>query len=444
MKRFIRCITFLMVFVFIKGLYAEEKILTLDQCVDIALEQNADLIMGNFVVKIAGRDVMLAIANFLPEVTAEMGYYHSEIGPSSAIRIDPQTGIPVPVQPFEIVSWNSSARLTASQTLFNGGYNLFNYVQSRASKKSTEYTFEDTKQTTIYVVKERYYNLLAAEKLLEVAEETSKSSEESFKRAEILFEVGTVPKSDVLKAKVRMETDRLGLIEAQNNLAIAQASLNHILGYDMDHEIKIVDNLDISEMEVSYDDAIQNAFTYHPSLLKRTYDVKAAKANIGKAASQYLPSVYAFYQYSWQHADFNQIKEMFDNDYNWYAGVSLRIPIFQGLSRIANLSKARLDFKYNQEALEQVKRDVALEVKTAYFYMEQAKKQIAVSQNVVEAADEDLRLNKEKYNLGAGTILDLIDAQVSYTSAQSDRIQALYTHKKAIAKLQQAMGKLKK
>ena len=90
----------------------------------------------------------------------------------------------------------------------------------------------------------------------------------------------------------------------------------------------------------------------------------------------------------------------------------------------------------------QTRRDVALELKQAYFDVQQAKRKIAVTEDAVEAADEDLRLNKEKYSVGAGTMLDLINAQVSYTSAQSDRIQALYDYKYAIARLQKAMGRL--
>lgn len=433
----------LMVFLF-TGLHAEEKPVSLDTCVEIALKQNSDLLMGEFMVKIAGKDVMVAFANFLPQVSTELSYYHTVVGPSSVTRIDPQYGIQVPIQPEEEASWNSNMRLSASQPIFNGGYNVFNYAQKRSLKKSAEYAFEDTRQTTIYVVKERYYNLLAAEKLLEVAGETANSSEESFKRAEVLFAVGTVPKSDVLKAKVQLETDRLGLIEAQNSLAIARASLNHILGYDVDHNIQIIDNLDVPEIEVGYDDAMQNAFSFHPALLKSSYDLKASRANIGMATSQYLPSVSAFYTYSWQHRELKEIENMFDRDYNWYLGVSLRLPVFQGLSRVADFSRAQLSYKSSKEALEQARRNVALDVKTAYFQMEQAKKQILVSQNAVDAADEDLRLNKEKYNLGSGTILDLIDAQVSYTKAKSDHIQALYSYKKAIAKLQQAMGKLNK
>lgn len=439
MKRMI----FLLILVVTSGAFADVRKLSVDECVQIALKQSPDLIREKFTMKIAGREVIVALSSFLPSVKASMGYYHSVVGPSSAIRIDPTTGIPVPLQPLEIVSWNSSAGVNVNQTLFDG-QSIFNLGRQCNLKKSAEENYEITKQSTIYIVKERYYNLLAAEKLLEVAEETLNSSTESFKRAEALFEVGTAPKSDVLKAKVLMETDRLGLIEAQNNLAIARASLNHILGFNVDDEIHVIDNLDVPEMDVPYEDAMASAVQYHPSLLKSAFDVKASRAQIGMAASSFTPSVYGFYQYNWRHEDFNRISDIFDKDYNWYLGVSLQLPIFEGFSRMARLSQARLDYRSSQEAFNQIRRDVELELKQSYFDVEQAKKSIAVAQNAVDASDEDLRLNREKYNLGAGTMLDLIDAHVSNTQTKSDYIQALYTYKKAIAALQKAMGRLDK
>lgn len=419
------------------------KELSVDECVQIALENNPDIIQGEFTAKIAGKDVIIALANFLPSVNGNLQYYHSVLGPSSRLRIDPGTGIPVPLQPFEIVDWQSSARLNVNQTLFDSE-SIFNFARAKALKKSADYGFEDTKQLTIYVVKERYYNLLAAIKLLEVAGETVKSSEESYKRSQVLFEVGKAPKSDVLQAKVQVETDRLSQIQAQNNLAVARASLNHILGFDVDDEIKVVDDLDVPEMEVDYGDALSNAMSYHPLVHQRMANVTAAKHGIGMAVGSYLPSLYGFYSYSWRHADFGQIENILDTDYNWYMGVQLSIPIFEGLSRFANLSKAKLTKKTSEQALAQGKRDVALETKQAYFEVQQAKKQIQVAQNAVEAAEEGLRLNQEKYNLGAGTMLDLIVARVSYTSAQSDYIQGKYNYKKSIARLQRAMGKLVK
>ena len=426
------------------SLFAQEKVLAIDECVQIALEQNPEIVMGEFTVKMANRDVVIAMSNFLPTVSVSTGYYHSVVGPSSMMRVDPGTGILVPLQPDEIVSWASTARANVNQTLFSGGYNTLNFLASKALKKSSEQSFEVTRQTTILLVKERYYNLLMGEKLLNVAEETLKSSEESFKRAEVLFQVGKVPKSDVLKAKVQLETDRLSLIQAQNSLAIAKASLNHVLGFDVDQIIKVVDNLDVSEMDVGYDDVLTNAMANHPSLKKSMYDLSAAKAGVGMALSSYLPTVSGYYQYSWSHPEFSEMNNMLDTDFNWYMGVTLSVSLFEGFSRIASTSKALLEKKSSIELYEQTKRDVALEAKTSFFEVQQAQKSIVVSKDAVEAADEDLRLNKEKYALGAGTMLELINAQVSSASAQSDHIQALYNYKYAIARLQMAMGNLNK
>jgi outer membrane protein len=212
----------------------------------------------------------------------------------------------------------------------------------------------------------------------------------------------------------------------------------------VNNTIKVVDKLEVPEMEVNYDDVIENAFARHPAIKKREFDLKASRAGIGMAISQYIPSLSVYYAYSWSHKDFNEINHIFDKDYSWYMGATLSIPIFQGFSRYAYCGKAKLAHMSNKEALNQVKREVALEVQQAYFEVQQSKKKIAVTNNVVEAAEEDLRFNKEKYNLGAGTILNLIDAQVSYTSAQSDHIQALYNYKYAIARLEKSMGMLVK
>jgi len=424
------------------GAEAQTAKMTLDQCVETALKQNPNVLISLFSKKIASKDVLESLSQFLPQISTGVGYYHSVIGPSSKLRIDPSTGIPVPVQPFEIKSWSSSASITVNQQIFSGGRNLFNYKRTKSMAKSAEYNLEDIKQQTIYLVKERYFNLLKTEHLLEIAKENIKSSEESYKRAETLYNVGKAPKSDLLKAKVQLENDKLGLIEAQNNLSVARSSLNYVLGFSVDHEIDVVDNLEMTAFDISYEDAMSRAFTNHPRLKKQEWDVKAAKAAFGYSAAQFLPTVSAYYQYSWHNEKFSAIDKMFDKDYNWYAGVSLSLPVFQGFSRYAYVSKAKLTLSSQKIALDQAKKDVALEVKQAFFQVNQARKKIFVTRDAIAAAQEDLRINKEKYGLGAGTMLDLINAQVSYAKAKSDNVQALYDYKYAVARLEKAMGVL--
>lgn len=443
MKRFVGFVIGLMGLMGTVSVFAQTQTMTMEECVDMALEQNADILRGEFTLKIAGRDIVVALSEYLPSVNAWVGYSHSVLGPSSAVRVDPGTGIPIPLQPYKLTSWATYSGFQVNQTLLDVS-TIGNIVRSRQLYKSAEYTFKSTRQTTILTVKERYYNLLASEKLLEVARETLNSSTESYKRAQVLYEVGKAPKSDVLQAKVQMETDRLSLIQAENNFSIARGSLNYILGLDVDQRIRVVDNLEVPEIEISYESALDNAFSFHPDLLKAGYDVNAARAALSMAVGAHLPRISASFSYSWRNAEFDQLRNYFDTDYNYAIQTTLRVPVFSGLQRLANVSRAQLNVRSYRETEDQTRRSVALETQEAYFNAEQAKKQIAVARNAVEAAEEVVRLNRERYNLGAGTMLDLINAQVSLSRASSDHIQALYNYKTSIARLEKAMGQLDK
>lgn len=426
------------------GFSQEIAKLTLAECVDIALQKNPQIMQAEFSYEMSGKDVTVARANFMPSVSADVGYNHSTVGPSSQMRIDTRTGIPVPLQPNEINSWSSSASVSVNQTLFNGGYNYQNYMQSQNMKKSAEFSLESTKQNIIYLVKERYFNLLKRLELLKVQQKSLESAEQSYKLAQVMFEVGKVPKSDVLMAVVQKNEAELAMIETENLLSIARSSLNHVLGFEVDKVIEVADNLEIPELGLTYENAAEMSMSYNPALLKSQFDLKASQNYIGMAVSRYLPSVSAYAGYSWRNEKFSKIADMFDQDYNWYTGVSLSIPIFQGFSRIANHSRARLNYKYSQEILDQTQKDIALEVKEAYFLAKQAKRKITMTEDGIKSAEANLELAAEKYKLGSGTMLDQINAQVSNTQAQSNYIQALYEYKLGLARLEKAMGQLKK
>ncbi len=418
-----------------------EEALTLDQCKDIALNRNSELVQSRLQLKMTSRDEISAFSNFLPSVSGSMGYNHSVAGPSSALRIDPQSGILVPVRDQKVKSWSSSAGLNARQMLFDGGA-IFGFAQAAYQKGSANASADATRQSVILQVKEAYHNLLKKERLLQAQEQTLKQWDESYKRYETMYQVGKVPRSDVLKAKVQLENARLALIQAQSDLTIANASLNHVLGFSVDRKIKAIDNLTPVEEDISYETALEKARASHPALRKSRSDVKASKAAFLSTSSQFLPSLYGSGGYSWNNEKFDQVKNMFDTDYNWYLGVSLSMPIFQGFSRVAGISRSHLQVQSAKESLAQTERDVALSLHQAYASVQLARQQITYTKDSEAAAEEDLRLNQEKYDLGSGTMLELITSQAAFTTARNAAIQARYDYMTAVAQLQKAMGVL--
>ncbi|HEX9916639.1 MAG TPA: TolC family protein, partial [candidate division Zixibacteria bacterium] len=156
----------------------------------------------------------------------------------------------------------------------------------------------------------------------------------------------------------------------------------------------------------------------------------------------WLPTVSLSYRYGWSNENLDMLGYFLKKDYDQTISGSLNFNIFNGFQNKAATSNAKLDARYAQENYRQTKENVALEVKDAYLTIQQAKEKLDLTGESVRSAKEDLDLVQEKYNLGAATILELLDAEVSFKQAKSDEVQALFDYNMAVAKLEKAIGKI--
>ncbi len=435
-----KLITLLGILIIAKAGAADEP-LSLDKCVELALKNNVNILNAQAELKDSKLQKNVTRANFLPSVNASMGYNHSRVGESSQTFVDPMTGISRPAQ-SGYTSRNYSSGISVSQTIWDGGYSIADYERSGEEAKAYAYSLENVRQQVIYSVEEAYINLLRAKHLLEVYRETLRSSEEALKKAVSMEEIGAAPHSDVLKARVKREQDRMALIEAENSIETSRATLNHILGLDVNRPTEVEELTVETGLELEYQQAVELALENHPSLKQFDYQVKSAKKYISMAKSAYLPQCSGSFNYSWYHEDFGMIDNMFEKDYNWSARLSLGISLFNGFSRPANVGRAKVGFRNLQQRDQQNKRDVMLEVKNAYLGMDQSRKKIEVAKESVISAEEDMKQSTARYQLGAGTMLEQIDALAALTSTRVQLIQAEYDYRLAVTRLKKAMGRL--
>lgn len=417
------------------------RILTLEECVSIALEQNADAVIGKKYVESAKAGVRGAVANFLPKLNASSSYSHSVQSfqdPLSGISLE---GIYVPERYLERKSDSYSAGLSMSQSLFRGGYNWANLSSARANHRRVQSSYEQTEQSLALEVKVRYYDLLKATRLLQVAEELVRSSEEQVKLEENLHQIGATTKANVLRAKVKLGEDRLNFISASNNLDLARANLNDILGWTLDTPIDVVDDFAVEREAPDLSALIQEAISRHPSVKMAEAQQSQAKASLGMAKSGRMPSLSASGSYSWGDSDLPKDLTDWKGHDSWRVGLSLSLPIFDGFSTKANIRQARLNLAVAQEELQQTKRDVTLAVKQAFLKVTEAEERMQITEESLALAEEERRLAEERYRLGASFLLELIDSQVAYSTAQTNHISALYDYKLAVAQLEQAVGK---
>ncbi|UCE20381.1 MAG: TolC family protein [Gemmatimonadota bacterium] len=415
--------------------------LTIDACIEIAKRNAPSIKTAQFALKSAEANVLGAWANMFPSVNASVTGYRTTYGPQTVPKVDQTTGLVIGLEESESEAFSSySSRIYYGISVFNKG-NWSNLSRQQANQRASEFDVEITEQDLIYRVKEAYYGLLAYQRLLQVHEETVRSREENLRKIESMFEVGSASKADVLKQKVQVQNAKASLIQARNDVEYARANLAFTLGFHVNTPLQIVDVLDIEEPGVELEEGLDFALGNHPSLLRAEAQLNAAKAYVGYTQAAFWPSLGAGGSYSWGPGEkLSRIKEMFDKNYNWNLGLQLSFDI-PDFSTIANIRYAKAERARSEEQLVETRGNISLAVKKAYLDLNAAKEIITAREEEVASAEEDLKFAEERYRVGAGTALELIDAQVNSTSAQSNHVQALYDYKLALAQLERAIGK---
>jgi outer membrane protein len=389
--------------------------LTLDDCISLALKNRESIIRARSAEELAKAGQRAALGAFLPNISASYGWDYSKTDGES----------------FE----SRSAGLHGSMSVLDFS-NFFNYAAARADRAAARLDVIASEQDLIYAVKTSYYAYLAVVQNASVAEEAVKRSQEQLKLIQSKFELGSASKSDVLKQKVQYGSDQLALLKAKNGVTTAAADLAYTVGVDPQQNWQFSDKYTVRTFDGTLDSAIAFGLTHQPSLLSIQQNLSSARSSYKSAMSSYLPSVSATASYT---HPFEAGRE--DVSTKRY-GLGVSWNIFDGFSRERSVTSAKVTRNNLQASLADARNLAVSDIKTAYLEIDRLKEQKSVADENVAAATEDLKITQEKYNLGAATILDLLNAQVSLKQAEVDRISADFDLNLAVSKLEKSMGKL--
>jgi outer membrane protein TolC len=183
--------------------------------------------------------------------------------------------------------------------------------------------------------------------------------------------------------------------------------------------------------------AKDRALATNPRLEAARLDVESRSKNVSSVKTDRLPSVSVFAQNSY----FNFEPKDFDDEHNeWRIGASVNLTLFDGFVTKANIRRAESNRVTAERALGDTERDVLFQVEQTYLDLDVAKEAIAVAEDGVRSSEEDLRLAQERFKIGEGTILDVIDAQVNLRRARSTLVAARYDARLAESALMNAIG----
>ena len=426
--------------------------LTLKECIQLALQNNSELRNAERRMRISGTQVASSRAGILPSLNFSLSASRSEQGDRTVeddvpVGTDPVTG-DVIYQRLTITqpgygSNFHSTRLDFNQPLFDFGANWNRIRQAGAAEASSEGTYAAAKQSTILLVYQRYLGYLKELQLLAVNEEAAKSSGEQLKRTESMYEIGSVAQGDVYRARTTHGNDRINLIRQQNLVTASRDELNVAMGREAGAELSIVDIEEVPPFkEYTLDEVLQVAVEQNPELQSFRHEMRRAEFGKGIARTTFLPSFGINASYSRSH---NEPRFVYgDLSKNWVGsiGLGVRWNLFNGFSDKAEIERETLNYRIAEENHVDRLRNLRLQAERALLELQAWKEVTAINSDNLVSAQEDLRLAQERYRVGAGTLLDIIEAQANLTSARSLFIRAKYDSMIAYAQLHSTMGVL--
>ncbi|MEW5701939.1 MAG: TolC family protein [Candidatus Zixiibacteriota bacterium] len=416
------------------------EVLTLEQCIQIALERDGSQAYGLPLARAgyheAGQGIWSAWGGLLPTLSHGYGYQYQKL-PSTSIY-DPTTGQFVGSAGGSSSAWSTNFSL--NHELFDGGANAYRVALAYHNRAAQRERLRGTENALIFGVKSGYFGLLKADRLVAVEDAAVRRAEQFHKTIQSKYELGSASLSEVLKAKVQLGSVQLELLRRQNEVEKARAQLNTVLNRPVDEPLEIADVGDAEPDVPPYEEALARAMKAAPDVLAARASLRAAKDDVGIARATFFPTFSWGLTRSFTPERRDDLLKFDGRDGTWSARASLSFALFNAFHYKTALSNARVNLKYTRESVDQTERATALAVKEQHLGVQLASEARRLADETEASAQEDFNLAQEKYNLGAATILDLLDAQVSLTQAQTDKVNALFDYYVAVAGLENAMG----
>jgi len=414
------------------GVAFAEEILTLEKCINLALANNQDLkIAQKRIIESKGRK-QEAFGNFLPRLSASGSYTRLNESPRMTVSIGGYE------ETFQLgPDYLYSTQLTLRQPLFAWWKIYHGDKQARLDYRLVNEEYKQVKNSLIFEVKRAFYNVLLARQFVIIAREAVDVTNSHYKTTRALYKEGRVSDYDLSRAKVQLVNNQTRLIKAKNNLKLAREELSFLLNAELEKDWEVKGDFPLEKKEVSLEDALGKAFAKRSEIRQLMIQEETGEVSIKLARAENRPNLDFLANYQYTNPFYNQ-EEWGES---WNVILSLNFPLFSGFSNLGRVKQAKAGLEQVKILRSQVEQRIKLEVKKAIFDMEEARERIEAQKENVKLARANLRIAEERHRQGLMAEIELRDAQLSLTQAETDYFQALYDYNVASAFLDKALGK---
>lgn len=422
--------------VFYKAVAQDSIPLTLEQAVNLALTQNIDILVANKQVNIGEYALKETNGNRLPKLAVNARYNRN---------IDKQViflpgAFGAGAQATELGSDNDyTATLNLSLPLISSNNVALRQLAKTQLNYQTEYA-RGTKQTIATAVKKAYFNYLLALEIIKVQQTQLAHSQEILTDIKKRLKLGTVTQFDLASAKVQVANAKNNLLQAQSSSLPIENQFKLLLGIPKEQPVKLTDAISIINYTLDKDYTIQKMIDNNSVLKQLEIDIQRNNQTIKLEKSAFYPTLNAIGNYNYV----TQADNFDFSDYNWVntsiIGLQLQFSIFNG-----NITKNRV---HQAKIAKQIAQDEEAYTRNAYIMqyeelisrLQFAQEKVAVQKDNMQVTDEALQLSRKRYKHGVGTFLEVTDAELSYTQARLNWLQAISEYKSAYFDFQLLIG----
>ena len=403
--------------------FAQDKIWTLEQCVDHALENNITILQAENSLLSSKQDIISAKGNFLPSINSNLS------GGASLGNIE--------VFPGEFRDrefYSTSVGIGFSQSVFNGFRNINLLNQSKLNLERNQFELEKFKDDISLNVANTYLNVLFNKENLELAKLQVEFSEFQVNQVKTLVEAGSEPNSTLIETKATYSRDIQNLTIAENNHDLALLTLAQLLQLPYENfDVEVIE-IDTPSANLMYNDIapiLNYALQNRNEIKVAERDIDLAKLGTKISKSAYLPNVSMGYGFN-ASANFSnltvddELLEQLNVNKGHSINMNISIPIFNRNQTKAQVKKSKIQEETSSLALDQVKVNLESTIQRAFTDAKAALKAFEAAQLSSESQELAFENSQQRFSLGSLNSFDLEQSRIRLLNARSSLINAKY------------------
>jgi outer membrane protein TolC len=416
-----------------------QRILNLEEAIATTLKNNFDIQLARNDSAVAALDYSFRNAAFLPRINANLGTTFNNNNQKQRFLDGSQR------QLKDIRSNNYTAAIQLNWVLFDGLKMFATRDKAAEFIKLGEFAIKNQVVNSVAAAITNYYAIVRQKQQLKAIVEQIALNQERVKLSQYKLDIGVGTKPDVLQSKVDLNAQKAALLNVETVTAQLKEQLNQVMNVEAKTSYDVIDTIPIN-MQVELSDIQSNFENSSPLLLMAQKNIDIAGFTLKERKAERYPVVALNSSYNYNRnnnkATVNPFQPLYSRNFGRTIGFTVSIPILNNLNTRRLIKQAELDIQYQQLVYYNQKSLISLNIINAYKDYELQKRALALEEENILLAKENVDIIFQVYKLNSNTLIQLKEAQKSLQDAYTRLIDARYSTKNAETELLRLKGDL--